>query len=99
MIKLFGYGVTAGAYGYTVGKVYVYKAKKTGVETEMLATPHYYSDLQGCLRYIRRQMHYDALREFDGSIIDAIDLLKGIDEMFEKVIASVEKHQLVYMEE
>ena len=91
MIKIREFGITADSHGYTVGKLSVYKDKKTGDETEILTASRYFGNLQGCLRYIRKQMHLEAMKLFDGTIGDAIDMLDEIDEKFERLIAGAEK--------
>ena len=91
MIKVGNFGITAGSHGYTVGKVSTVKDKKTGVESECITSAKYYSNLQGCLRCIRKQMHFEAIKEFDGGMSEAIQLLNATDERFEALIADVEK--------
>ena len=91
MIKIGSFGITADTHGYTVGKVSIVKDKKTGEESETIASAKYYPNLQGCLRYIRKQMHYEAIKDFEGSMYEAIQLLNVADERFETLIADVEK--------
>ena len=91
MIKIGSFGITADSHGYTVGKISTVKDKKTGEESEILAAAKYYPTLQGCLRCIRKQMHFEAIRDFEGSMKAAIQLLNETDERFETLIADVEK--------
>ncbi len=91
MIKIGNFGITSDSHGYTVGKVSTVKDKKTGEESEVITSAKYYSNLQGCLRSIRKQMHFEAIKEFDGNMSEAIQLLNATDERFEALIANVEK--------
>ena len=91
MIRIEGYGITADSNCYTAGKIATHNDKKTGSTVEALTGAKYYSNLQGCLKYIRKQMHVRALEGFDGGLRGAVELLKGIDDRFEAMIAGVEK--------
>lgn len=91
MIKIGNYGITSDTHGYTVGRITTTKDKKTGEESEVLTATKYYGDLQGCLRYIRKQMHFEVIREFEGDMHAAIQLLNATDECFESLITNVEK--------
>lgn len=91
MIRIEGYGITADSNCYTVGKIATHNDKKTGSTVEVLTGAKYYSNLQGCLKYIRKQMHVRTLEGFDGGLREAVELLEGIDDRFEAMIADVEK--------
>ena len=91
MIRVEGFGITADSNGYTVGKPSTYMDKKTGAESESLTSPRYFGNMQGCLRYIRKQMHYAAIKSTDGDINAAIKAIADADERFEKLIEGVEK--------
>ena len=91
MIKIGNFGITADSHGYTVGKVSTIKDKKTGEESEVITSAKYYPNLQGCLRCIRKQMHFEAIKGFEGDMNAAIQLLNATDERFEALIACVEK--------
>lgn len=91
MIKVEGFGITADTHGYTVGKPCVYTDKKTGAESEILTSPKYFGNMKSCLRYIRKQMQYEAVKNTDGGIDEAIQAINSADERFERMIAGVEK--------
>lgn len=91
MIRIEGFGITADSHGYTVGKPVVYTNKETGAESEILTSPRYFGNMKACLRYIRKQMHYEAIKNTDGDINAAIKALADADERFEKLIEGVEK--------
>lgn len=91
MIRVEGFGITADSHGYTVGKPSVYTDKKTGAESEILTSPKYFGSMQGCLRYIRKQMQYEAVKNTDGGIAEAIQAINAADERFERLIAGIEK--------
>lgn len=91
MIRIEGYGITADSNCYTVGKIATHNDKKTGSTVEVLTGAKYYSNLQGCLKYIRKQMHVRALEGFDGGLRETVDVLKAVDERFEALIEGAEK--------
>jgi len=91
MIRIGSFGIIADSYGYAVGKISRYKNKKTGEETEILTSTKYYGSLQGCLSCIRKQIHLKVIKDFDGSLKEAIQALNDADERFEALIEDVEK--------
>ena len=91
MIKIEGFGITADTHGYTVGKPCVYTDKKTGAENEILTSPKYFGSMQSCLRYIRKQMQYEAVKNTGGGITEGIQAINAADERFERLIVGIEK--------
>jgi hypothetical protein len=93
MIRIGEYGIDAGASEYTVGKIRnALRKKKDVVEgVDVILPVHYFKNIQGCLGWIRKQMHLDAISEYDGDLAGAVSVLREADEMFERLIEGVEK--------
>lgn len=90
MIRIDNYGIDVVDHSYAVGRIAVMTDKKTEEKKEYLTKPRYFSSLQGCLRQIRRWMHYEGLRNVT-TVGEAIEELGKIDERFESLIAGIEK--------
>ena len=91
MIRIGKFGITADTTGYTVGRIAQRKNKNTGEETDVLVNAKYYSGLPGCLRYIRKQMHLEAIAEYDGDLSGAIDRLNDTDRVFDSLVRDMEE--------
>lgn len=89
MIRVGKYGIDASDRCYEVGKIGKITDKKTGEEKEYIKNARYYGSLDGALRCIRRDMHFEAIRDMDGDLNAAIEALKQVDERFEKLIKGV----------
>lgn len=93
MIRVGSFGITADTHGYTVGRITIYKNKKTGEESEVLTANRYFTDMEGCLRYIRKQMQYEEVSKAEGGIETALSALKAANEHFGEMIASIKKEE------
>ena len=90
MIRIGEYGITSDASGFVVGKIARRLDKKTGIEVESLSGPRYFSNLQGCLRELRKKAHLEAISEYDGDLSGAIAVLDEANMEFERLIEGVE---------
>ena len=90
MIRIENYGIDVVDHSYSVVRVLTMRDKKTREQKEYLANPRYFPTLQGCLRQIRRWMHYEGLKNVT-TVGEAIEALGKIDERFESLIAGIEK--------
>ena len=91
MIRIGKYGISASDRSYEVGRIAQTKDKKTGSVVEYLTGVSYFSTLQGCLKWIRKRMHFDTVRKLDGDLQAAVEALRKSDEQFEQMIAGIEK--------
>lgn len=93
MIRIGEYGIDAGASEYTVGKIQKTLRKKNDVaeEVDAILSGHYFKNIQGCLGWIRKQMHLKAISQYDGDLAGAVSVLREADEMFDEMIKGVEK--------
>lgn len=89
MIRIGEYGIMADNSGFVVGKVARRLDKKTGIEVESLSAPRYFSNLQGCLRELRKKAHLEAIEQYDGDLTGAIAVLDEANMKFESLIESV----------
>ena len=91
MIRIGEYGITSDASGFVVGKIARKKGKKAGAEVEYLSGPKYFSNLQGCLRELRKKAHLEAVEQYDGDLSGAIAVLDEANMKFERLIEGVER--------
>lgn len=74
---------------YQVGKLATTTNKKTGETTEYIAAPKYVSTFDAALKCIRKSMRMERLKDFDGTLTDAINLIIGIDQNFEDSLGQI----------
>lgn len=94
MIRLSdGYAIDVDSHCYTVGipKKQVVVNKKTGEskDTEIMTDARYYTTLDKALLGWWQTMRKKALINFEGSLNDALDVLKKQDEKVETIIAKI----------
>lgn len=94
MIRLSdGYAMDVDIHCYTVGipKKQVVVNKKTGEskDTEIMTDARYYVTLDQALLGWWRTMRKRALINFEGSLNDALDVIKKQDEKVETIIAKI----------
>lgn len=85
------YGIDASDRCYEVGKIGKTTDKKTGEVKEYIANASYVSSLQQALKVIRKKMHLEAIKNIDGDLHAAIEVIKKADERFEELIKDIEK--------
>lgn len=90
MIRVGKYGIDASDRCYEVGKIGKITDKKTGEEREYIKNARYYVTFNDALRYIRKAMHFEAIRNMDGDLNAAIEAIKQADERFAELISGVE---------
>lgn len=92
MIRIGEYGIDAGASEYTVGKIQKTARRKNDVveEVDAIISGHYFKNIQGCLRWIRKQMHLKAIGEYEGDLAGAVAVLDEVDKKFDETIKGVE---------
>ena len=91
MIRIGEYGIAADNSGFVVGKITRRIDKKTGIKVESLSGPRYFSNLQGCLRELRKKGHLEAIEAYDGDLAGAVVVLDEANMKFERLIEGVEK--------
>lgn len=94
MIRLSdGYAIDVDIHCYTVGvpKKQVVVNKKTGEskETEIMTDARYYATLDQALLGWWKAMRKKALINFEGSLSDALDVVKKQDEKVTKIITNI----------
>lgn len=89
-----GYCIDVGSHSYTVGipKKQAVENKKTGEskETTVMTEARYYSTLDKALVGWWQTMRAKALSKFDGSLDEAIEIVKKQDEKIKKIISKIE---------
>ena len=89
-----GYCIDVGAYSYTVGipKKQIVENKSTGTskETTIMTEARYYSTLDKALVGWWQTMRTKALSKFDGSLDEAIEIVKKQDEKIKSIISKIE---------
>lgn len=89
-----GYCIDVSGYSYTVGipKKQMIENKKTGEfkETTMMTEARHYTSLDKALEGWWKTMRSKALSKFDGSLEEAIEVVKKQDEEIKKIISKIE---------
>lgn len=96
MIRLLdGYAIQVDSYNYTLGvaKTTTVVDKKSGneVEKEILVDCKYFPDLDKTLLGYWKLMRKKKLANFEGSLQDALEVLKKQDERIKKLISKVKE--------
>ena len=96
MIRLSdGYAIDVDSRCYTLGvpKKQTIVDKKTGEtkETETMTDAKYYSTLDQALVGWWKTMRRKELSKFEGSLDEAIEVVKKLDEKIRKIIAKIEE--------
>ena len=98
-----GYCIDVSNYNYTVGipKKQIIENKKTGAskETTIMTDAKHYTTLDKALVGWWRTMRSKALSKFDGSLDEAIEIVKKQDEEIMKIISKIEINSTKLMEE
>ena len=98
-----GYCIDVSGYNYTVGipKKQIIENKKTGEskETIMMTDAKHYTTLDKALVGWWRTMRSKALSNFDGSLNEAMELVKKQDEQMLNIISGIEINNTKLMEE
>ena len=94
MMRFDKYGIQVDEKCYVVGipKMEKYKDKK-GVEKEIetLDKTTYHSGLGEAIKNIRKRMHMEALKKYDGDLDGALDVIAKVDAKFDRLLAKIEK--------
>jgi hypothetical protein len=89
-----GYFMNVDSHCYTVGipKKQTIENKKTGEckETTIMTEARYYTTFDRALTGWWQTMRIKALSKFDGSLEEAIEVVKKSDEEFKKIISKIE---------
>ena len=83
------YGIEVSDKCYAVGKIGKSVNKKTGEETEMLQSPAYCTSVQGALKSLRKRMHLEALKSFEGTLDEAVKKIQNLDDRFGKEMEKI----------
>lgn len=98
-----GYCIDVSGYSYTVGipKKQIIENKKTGEskETIMMTDAKHYTTLDKALVGWWRTMRSKALSNFDGSLNEAMELVKKQDEQILNIISGIEINNTKLTEE
>lgn len=94
MIRIGPYGINISDRCFEVGKITVRTVKKTDKDTketaetkeEYLNNPGYYFTMDTALKAVRKRMLIDAIKDYDGDLMDAIALVKACDRDFSRLV-------------
>ena len=78
-----GYGIEVDNRNYMSGKIRKITDKKTGEAKEVIDNPAYTTTFSAALEALRRRLQRDRLNGFEGSLDDALQVVKGLDARFE----------------
>lgn len=75
------YGIEVSDKCYAVGKISNTTDKKTGKLLEVLQSPSYCTTIEAAVKALRRKLHMDSIKSFDGTLEAAINEIHKRDEM------------------
>ena len=94
MIRIFvKYGIEPSERCFAVGKIGKAKHtdKKTNVvtEEECIQNPAYCTTLESALKYIRKSILMEELRNYDGDLQGAIEAIQALDAKFDEIVSKI----------
>ena len=76
------YGIEVSEKCYVVGKICKTTNKKTGEQLETFQSPSYCTTIEAAVKALRRKLHMDSIKSFDGTLEAAISEIKKLDDRF-----------------
>lgn len=83
------YGIEVSDKCYAVGKIGKSVDKKTGEVSEIIQHPAYCTSVASALKALRDRLIADSVKSFDGTLEEAVDKIRAIDDRFNAEIAKV----------
>lgn len=83
------YGIEVSDKCYAVGKIGKSVDKKTGKESEILLHPSYCTSVASALNALRKRLHMDVVKSFDGTLEEAVSKINAIDDRFNAELAKI----------
>ena len=91
MINLIdGFKIKATSNCYEVGKDHDEKNKETGEIKTIFKAMTFYTTFSGAMKGARRLLHREALKSFDGSLQEAVAVIRSLDERFNALIENID---------
>lgn len=73
---------------YLLGEVKV-RPNRNGEPEELFVTHGYYSSIESALTGLRKNLHLEAIKDYDGDLDGAIRKLRGMDREFTEKVKEV----------
>ena len=90
MIRILGkYGIDVSDRCYSVGKICTTTDKKTGNQVEVLQAPSYCTTVEAALKSLRKRLHMEGLKSFDGTLEEAVKRVQAMDDRFNKEMEKI----------
>lgn len=84
------YGIEVSDKCFAVGKICVTTDKKTGKQVEVLQSPAYCTSVASAIKALRRRLHMEGLKSFDGPLDEAVKRVQEIDGVFNKELEKIQ---------
>ncbi len=83
------YGIEVSDKCYAVGKIGKSVNKNTKEETEVIQSPAYCTSVEGALKSLRKRMHLEALKSFEGTLEEAVKKIQSLYERFNRELEKI----------
>lgn len=83
------YGIEVSDKCYAVGKICTTTDKKTGKELEVLQAPSYCTTVEAAIKSLRRRLHMEGLKSFDGTLEDAVKRVQAMDDKINRELEKI----------
>lgn len=91
------YGIEVSDKCFAVGKICTTTEKKTDKQTgetivrqvEVLQAPSYCTTVEAALKSLRKRLHMEGLKSFDGTLEEAVKRVQAMDDRFNKEMEKI----------
>lgn len=83
------YGIEVSDRCYAVGKICRTTDKKTGKVVEVLQAPSYCTSVESAIKSLRKRLHMEGLKSFDGTLDEAVKCVQEMDGRFNKEMEKI----------
>ena len=83
------YGIEVSDKCFAVGKICTTTDKKTGRQIEVLQAPSYCTTVEAALKLLRKRLHMEGLKSFDGTLEEAVKRVQAMDDRFNKEMEKI----------
>ena len=83
------YGIEVSDRCYAVGKICTTTDKKTGKQVDIIQAPSYCTSVESAIKSLRRRLHMEGLKSFDGTLGEAVKRVQEMDDKFNAEISTI----------
>lgn len=83
------YGIEVSDKCFAVGKICTTTDKKTGNQVEVLQAPSYCTTVEAAIKSLRKRLHMEGLKSFDGTLEEAVKRVQAMDDKLNKELEKI----------